>query len=76
MQLAKILSFPPEQVMAFGDGGNDVTMLRSAGTGIAMGNASSEAKHAANYVGPTNTDDGVAQVLETLVTWKQILHQV
>ena len=75
MQLAKILSIAPEQVMAFGDGGNDITMLRSAGMGIAMGNASAAAKSAANYVGPANTDDGVAQVLEAVVTWKSLLHR-
>ena len=75
MQLAEILGLDRNQVMAFGDGGNDVTMLQSAGMGIAMGNASSAVKEAARYVGPTNVDDGVAQVLETLVVWKRILHQ-
>ena len=75
MQLAEILGLNRNQVMAFGDGGNDVTMLQSAGMGIAMGNASAAVKEAARYVGPTNVDDGVAQVLETLVAWKHILHQ-
>lgn len=74
MQLAEILQLDRQQVMAFGDGGNDVTMLQSAGVGVAMGNACDEAKAAASYVGPTNNEDGVAQVLEALVTWKQILH--
>lgn len=73
-QLAEILQLDRQQVMAFGDGGNDVTMLQSAGVGVAMGNACDEAKAAASYVGPTNNEDGVAQVLEALVTWKQILH--
>ena len=75
MQLAEILGLNRNQVMAFGDGGNDVTMLQSAGIGIAMGNASAAVKEAARYVGPTNVDDGVARVLETLVAWKHILHQ-
>lgn len=74
MQLAEILQLDRQQVMAFGDGGNDVTMLQSAGVGVAMGNACDEAKAAASYVGPTNNEDGVAQVLGALVTWKQILH--
>lgn len=74
MQLAEILQLDRQQVMAFGDGGNDVTMLQSAGVGVAMGNACDEAKAAAAYVGPTNNEDGVAQVLEALVAWKQILH--
>ena len=76
MRLAQILSIDPMNVMAFGDGGNDVTMLRNAGIGVAMGNASSAAKNAANYIGPANTDDGVAQVLELLSSWKQVLHQI
>ena len=67
MQLAEILNLEREQVMAFGDGGNDVTMLQSAGVGVAMGNACDEAKAAAACVGPTNNEDGVAQVLEALV---------
>lgn len=67
MQLAEILGLEREQVMAFGDGGNDVTMLQSAGVGVAMGNACDEAKAAAACVGPTNNEDGVAQVLEALV---------
>ena len=74
MQLAQILNLDRRQVMAFGDGGNDVTMLQSAGVGVAMGNACDEAKAAAAYVGPTNNEDGVAQVLEALVAWKRILH--
>ena len=67
MQLAQILRLDRMQVMAFGDGGNDVTMLQSAGVGVAMGNACDEAKAAAACVGPTNNEDGVAQVLEALV---------
>lgn len=35
--------------MAFGDGGNDMTMLRQAGTGIAMGNAEDKVKAVADY---------------------------
>ena len=67
IQLARMLSLKPSQVMAFGDGGNDITMLQKAGMGIAMGNAAPEAKAAAMYVGPANVDDGVAKVLEALV---------
>lgn len=67
MQLTEILGLKREQVMAFGDGGNDVSMLQSAGVGVAMGNACEEVKAAANCVGPSNNEDGVAQVLEALV---------
>ena len=54
-------------VIAFGDNNNDVSMLGWAGRGIAMGNATSEAKAAADEVTATNTDFGVAQILESLV---------
>lgn len=52
-----------EEVMAIGDGGNDIPMLRHAGTGVAMGNASDEVKAAADYVTTTVDDDGIAHAL-------------
>ena len=76
MQLAQILGLDRGQVMAFGDGGNDVSMLQSAGVGVAMGNACDEAKAAAACVGPTNNEDGVAQVLEALVCGEEQLRAV
>lgn len=42
--------FTREECMAFGDGGNDITMLEYAGIGVAMGNAGEEVKRAADYV--------------------------
>ena len=76
MQLAQILGLEHGQVMAFGDGGNDVSMLQSAGVGVAMGNACAEAKEAAACVGPTNNEDGVAQVLEALVCGEEQVRAV
>ena len=76
MQLAQILGLDRGQVMAFGDGGNDVSMLQSAGVGVAMGNACDEAKAAAACVGPTNNEDGVAQVLEALVCGEEQVRAV
>ena len=53
-----------EQAMAFGDGENDISMLRCAGVGVAMGNASDAVKKAADYVtGPVDRG-GVADALE------------
>lgn len=49
----------PEQAMAFGDGNNDIEMLRTVGTGVAMGNASDALKAVADdFCGPV-TEDGV-----------------
>ena len=53
----------PEEIIAFGDGENDIEMLRFAGIGVAMGNAVEEAKKAADYVTGDIDDDGVAKAL-------------
>ena len=45
--------------MAFGDGGNDIDMLRYAGVGVAMGNAGDDVKAAADYVTAGVDEDGV-----------------
>ena len=49
--------------IAFGDGGNDIPMLRHAGIGIAMGNASERVQEAADYVTTTVDEDGIANAL-------------
>lgn len=52
-----------EQVMAFGDGGNDEAMLAFAGIGVAMGNATEGPKRAADYVTDDVDHHGVANAL-------------
>ena len=49
--------------MAFGDGGNDTSMIRTAGIGIAMGNAIDELKQQADYVTTSVDDDGILNAL-------------
>jgi Cof subfamily protein (haloacid dehalogenase superfamily) len=63
-EVARPLEITAEDIVAFGDMPNDVPMLRWAGLGVAMGNAHPEAMAAANEVTATNTDDGLARVLE------------
>ena len=58
---------PHEKLIAFGDGYNDIPMLQFAGLGVAMGNAKEEIKNAADMVAPSNNDDGVVNVLESLI---------
>ncbi|WP_412988851.1 sugar-phosphatase [Pediococcus siamensis] len=65
--LAKRLNFKPENLMAIGDQGNDLAMLRYAKTAVAMGNAIPEAKALATYVTATNEQDGVAQAIQKFV---------
>ena len=56
--------FKLEETMAFGDGGNDIGMLRHAGIGVAMGNASEEVKNAANFVTRSVDNDGIYHALK------------
>ena len=62
--LCRRLGIYPAQCMAFGDGTNDYSMLRAAGLGVAMGNASEEVQSCADEVTQTNDEDGVAQMIE------------
>ena len=65
--LAAQLGIPRSAVASFGDNHNDVSMLEWAGRGYAMGNATDDAKLAANEVIGTNTEDGLAaKVLELI----------
>ena len=52
-----------EEAMAFGDGENDVEMLRFAGIGVAMGNGAAAAKEAADYVTGDIDENGIADAL-------------
>ncbi len=53
------LGLTPDEVMAFGDGGNDISMLRLAHIGVATGNAGDHVKAAADYVCPPVQEEGV-----------------
>jgi Cof subfamily protein (haloacid dehalogenase superfamily) len=57
------LGIGPADVLALGDGHNDMEMLTWAGRGVAMGNAPDDVKAVADEVGPHVDDDGVAHVL-------------
>lgn len=63
-EFAAHFGFTPDETMAFGDGGNDVAMLRAAGVGVAMGNACDEALQAADYVTASVDDEGIRKALE------------
>jgi len=56
-----------EQTMAFGDGGNDMEMLRHVGVGVAMGNAADEVKESADIVTLSVDEDGVAKALKRVL---------
>jgi Cof subfamily protein (haloacid dehalogenase superfamily) len=66
-RLCEHLGLSSADVVAFGDGLNDIAMLQWAGIGVAMGNAHPDAKVAADEVTLTNDEDGVAVVVERLL---------
>ena len=53
-----------EEIIAFGDGHNDIDMLQYAGLGVAMGNASVEVKEAADIVTKRNDEEGLRYILD------------
>ena len=61
--VAEALGISVAETMAFGDGGNDISMLRAAGTGVAMGNALDCVRQHADYVTTSVDDDGVYNAL-------------
>lgn len=65
-QTAQKIGAELEDTIAFGDGANDVEMLRAAGIGVAMGNAIPEAKEAADFVTKDIDDDGIAYAMQQL----------
>ncbi len=67
LRLASYLGIRPEETMGFGDGENDISMIRMAGIGVAMGNGAEILKAEANYITGINDEDGVAQAIEMLV---------
>ena len=66
-RLAEFFGITIEQVMACGDGGNDIAMLKAAGLGVAMENASEQVKAAADVVTLSNQQNGVAHAIETYI---------
>ena len=61
--LCHYLGIPMSQVMAFGDSYNDINMIKTAGIGVAMGNAGEEVKAAADVIALSNDEDGVADMV-------------
>lgn len=59
---------PATNLTAFGDGYNDISMLRLAGRGVAMANAAPEVRAAATEITLSNDEDGVATVIEQMLS--------
>ena len=61
--MVEYLGLEMAETMAFGDGGNDISIIREAGVGIAMGNAGENVKAVADYVTSSVDEDGVKNAL-------------
>lgn len=65
-RLLKGLGLGTENMIAYGDSGNDMEMITQAGIGVAMGNGNQKLKQAADFVCPCSWEDGIARSLEEL----------
>ena len=72
LALAERLGLSRGQTMACGDASNDLAMLRAAGLGVAMGNATPEAVAAADVQTDTNNNDGVAKAIRRWVLCEEV----
>ena len=71
LALADSLGVSRGQILALGDNGNDLGMLREAGLAAAMANATPEVLAAADYVTDSNENDGAAKLIEALLARKR-----
>lgn len=75
LALASLLGIEKDRVLACGDSGNDLAMVRKCGIGVAMANAQDDIKDAADLILPfTNDEEGVAWLLEQIVKQKLSEH--
>lgn len=70
-EFASYYGFDVSGTIAFGDGGNDISMIRAAGMGIAMGGASEAVKSVADYITETVDEHGIRNALVHLVLWNK-----
>lgn len=66
-RLCEHLHITSKDLVACGDGYNDISMIKYAGLGVAMGNANDEVKAAADLITGTNDEDGLVRVVELLM---------
>ena len=73
--LAKHWGFSQDEVMTLGDSENDLSMLRFAGAGVAMGNAKPNIKEAARYETTDNNRQGVAKAIYSAIAHNNELNR-
>lgn len=73
--LAKHWGLSPDEVMTLGDSENDLSMLRFAGAGVAMGNSKPNIKEAARYETTDNNHQGVAKAIYSAIAYNIALNR-
>lgn len=71
-KLGEYLGINREEIIACGDAGNDLSMVKYAGLGVAMGNATEEVKESADFITSSNDEDGIAEVIEKFILNKYL----
>ena len=66
-RLIKTLDIKREEIIACGDGYNDLSMIEFAGLGVAMANASKDIQDKADFITYSNEEDGVAHVVDKFI---------
>lgn len=66
-EVCSLLDIDMSEVVAIGDGENDISMITAAGLGVAMGNATDEVKQCADLITATNEQHGVAQIIQQYI---------
>lgn len=65
--LAEYYKLDKESIICIGDNENDISMIKEAGLGVAMGNAPDFVKNEADYITDTNSNDGIAKVINNFI---------
>lgn len=73
--LAKHWGLSPDEVMTLGDSENDLSMLRFAGAGVAMGNSKPNIKEVARYETTDNNHQGVAKAIYSAIAYNIALNR-
>lgn len=66
-RILETLGLSKEDAICCGDGFNDISMIKYAGVGVAMGNAQPAVKEVADYVTGTNDEDGLVEVINEFI---------
>lgn len=66
-RVCEMLHIAMDEVVAFGDSGNDLEMLQSVGVGVAVANATDEIKEVADYMTLSNNEDGIAYFIDQYI---------